>query len=69
MCVVKTKSKEGKEKKKAIAKCEVPTPAEPEESEVEDSLKTAKGIHRLSRSTTRRFLYFHNKTLSKIKLL
>lgn len=24
---------------------------------------------RLSRSSTRRFLYFHNKTLSKIKLL
>jgi len=33
-----------------------------------DESKTGKSS-RLQRSTTRRFLYFHNKTLSKIKLL
>lgn len=39
-----------------------------EESAKEDT-KNAKKPVRIGRSYTRRFLYFHNKTLSKIKLL
>lgn len=43
-------------------------PVASEESAKIDT-KNTKKLARIGRSYTRRFLYFHNKTLSKIKLL
>lgn len=59
-------SARAKSQEDSTAASSVPAPVA---SKTDDSMKTSKTNQRLSRSMTRRFLYFHNKTLSKIKLL
>lgn len=62
MCFVKSKPKDETSKSQKST----PQPS-PSKSTVADEQQ--KRPERMSRSQTRRFLYFHNKTLSKIKLL
>lgn len=63
MCFVKSKSKDDSPSKAQKLARSPSIPASNDEN------ATGKRPGRMSRSQTRRFLYFHNKTLSKIKLL
>lgn len=78
MCFVKAKHRDDsstkhKSTKKASTKRASTEQASTEKATTEESAKTdtkdTKKPARIGRSYTRRFLYFHNKTLSKIKLL
>lgn len=67
MSFVKSKPKEESTVANKQSPPSSPAPVIPKDMEIDESKQ--KKTSRLGRSATRRFLYFHNKTLSKIKLL